>query len=455
MGTIWDLQAALTRRLLRWSAASIVAGAVLLLLPGNPFWRGFGIQALAWGAIDAAIALFGWRAARRRRSAQPDPLAPDIVDREANKLRRLLWINTGLDVLYVAGGLALVLTLGATNAYWRGHGWGIVVQGAFLFAFDLLHATSIPVDVSRGVPPPYGGSEHLAFLWPGGQPAALLVHGYLGSPAEMRPLAKSLRREGWTVQGLLLPGFGADVETLPEREVEEWLSAIVDALRALQREHSPVLLIGHSMGAALSVAAAAKSAATAERSAVAQQPPDGLVLLSPYVYLLSPFWGGAYASLGWLLPRHARLFRWADWNQPGLREWIAFAWPHLDLDDVDNQRAFSQIAVPLSILASLHKSGREARRRARTLTVPTLVLQGAHDHVAWPQYARRLASKWLPRARYVELDGDHWLVYRSRPTWPDVEREVLEFARSLAPHGDTGRPSPAGLQQGKAKMWYN
>ena len=48
---IWELQAALTRRLLLWSAVSVAAGALLLLF-GDPFWRGFGVQAVAWGAID-------------------------------------------------------------------------------------------------------------------------------------------------------------------------------------------------------------------------------------------------------------------------------------------------------------------------------------------------------------------------------------------------------------------
>jgi carboxylesterase len=392
---------------------------------------------MAWGAIDAAIALGGRRAARRRQAARPDALAPGIVDREANRearrLARLLWFNTGLDVLYVAGGLALAFTRGATSPFWRGTGWGIAVQGAFLFVFDLLHATSIPVDAPRVVPPPFQGDEHAPFTWAGGRPAALLVHGFLGSPADMRPLAESLHREGWTVQGLLLPGFGADVKTLPERQYEEWLTAVLDALGALQREHSPVLLIGHSMGAAVAIAAAAESA-------VVQRPPDGLVLLSPFVYLLAPFLGGAYALLGWLLPRHVRLLRRADFTHAGLRDSVASAWPDLDLDEVANRRDLRQMAVPLSFLEPLHKSGQEARRRAVELTgagtlagVPTLVMQGTHDHVAWPQHTRRLVNKRLPHARYIELDGDHWLIYRSRPTWPAVEQAVLGFARSLSP----------------------
>jgi hypothetical protein len=73
-----------------------------------------------------------------------DPLERTWLLSEERSLRRLLLINTGLDVLYVVGGAVLALTLGVGDPTWRGHGWGIVVQGAFLFVFDLFHAQQVP-----------------------------------------------------------------------------------------------------------------------------------------------------------------------------------------------------------------------------------------------------------------------------------------------------------------------
>jgi hypothetical protein len=35
-----------------------------------------------------------------------------------------------------------------------------------------------------------------------------------------------LRGAGWTVQGLLLPGFGRDFATLPDRHHGDWVAAI-------------------------------------------------------------------------------------------------------------------------------------------------------------------------------------------------------------------------------------
>lgn len=138
---IWNFQTQLTRRLTFWSLASIAFGLPLLLV--NPFWRGVGIQFIVWGAIDLLIAQLGATSAKRRKARfTPNELA-DATPKEIANLKRILLINTTLDVLYVAGGIALILTFGAANPEWRGHGWGIIVQGGFLFFFDLFHALKL------------------------------------------------------------------------------------------------------------------------------------------------------------------------------------------------------------------------------------------------------------------------------------------------------------------------
>ena len=138
---IWNFQSQLTRRLTIWSLASIAFG--LPLLSVSPFWRGVGIQFIVWGVIDLLIAQFGATSAKRRKARlTPDDLA-DATPKESANLKRILLINAALEVLYVAGGSAPSLTFGADNPEWRGHGWGIIVQGGFLFFFDLFHALKL------------------------------------------------------------------------------------------------------------------------------------------------------------------------------------------------------------------------------------------------------------------------------------------------------------------------
>jgi hypothetical protein len=115
----------IARRLLLWGVISSIGG-VILQFSRRSFWIGFGRQAIGWGLIDALIALFAGRSASRSFSA--------------TTLRRVLLINAALDVLYMLGGFIFARTRGATNEQARGQGWGIVLQGLFLFKFDLIHA---------------------------------------------------------------------------------------------------------------------------------------------------------------------------------------------------------------------------------------------------------------------------------------------------------------------------
>lgn len=129
------------RPLLVWGIASTIVGT--LLLPFAGFWRQFGLQAASWGAIDAVLAIVG----RRRAMLKAEELAsnaldPEQADRAAEQFRRVLLINAGLDVLYIASGL---FTAGRfrERADRVGLGIGIVVQGLFLLFFDTLLAIAV------------------------------------------------------------------------------------------------------------------------------------------------------------------------------------------------------------------------------------------------------------------------------------------------------------------------
>lgn len=138
---IWQFQRVISRRLLRWGAGSIMIGVLMRF--GGPFWRNVGNQFVAWGAIDAGIAFFGRMTANERAGTVDNPGKADIIQRETQNLRRLLWLNTVLDVFYVLGGLWW-MRRDQGDGRARGNGWGVVIQGAFLFVFDLLHVLNLP-----------------------------------------------------------------------------------------------------------------------------------------------------------------------------------------------------------------------------------------------------------------------------------------------------------------------
>jgi carboxylesterase len=414
---LWDFQDVLSRRLLLWSAISMLIGGALLLV-GTPFWRGFGLQALLWGAIDAAIAALGLRNTARQRAAAHDAAS---IERAARRLQRLLWVNTGLDVLYIGGGILLVLTLGWEDLFLCGAGWGIVIQGSFLFIFDLIHAHNVPLKEFRVTDLLFQAAEHRAFHFQGGQPAAVLVHGFPGTPAEMWPLAEQLHQDGWTVHGLLLPGFGPEIATLPQRRRGEWIAAVEDALRALREAgHRPLLLVGYSMGAAVSLSASVGAAQ-----------PDGLALLAPFWWQERGWLRVAGGVLRPFLPGSFRPFRSANFANPQFRHAIAGFMPGLDLEDPQVQLAVRQMPIPLGLIEQVLEIGQDAYRTAPQITATTLVVQGARDEVVRATQTQKLLARFAVRPTYREVPAAHDLVASSSAAWPEVSHAVTAFASEL------------------------
>lgn len=138
---IWQFQNRVSARLLRWGLGSMLAG--FLMRFGGRAWKNAGNQFIMWGLIDAAIAVFGHITSQDRIDRMQNPGAAEVKREEATQLSRLLWINTILDVFYVLGGwLWMRRDRGDGSA--RGNGAGVIIQGLFLFVFDLFHALNVP-----------------------------------------------------------------------------------------------------------------------------------------------------------------------------------------------------------------------------------------------------------------------------------------------------------------------
>jgi carboxylesterase len=401
MQSVSGFQRRLGLRLAAWSAASLAGGAALLLWGGAPA-RGAGLQAAVWGAAEMGLAL-AWLLGSRR--ALPS----------GRGLRRALWLHLGLDLPCLAAALVLLLQPGL-NAL-RGHGWVLALQGTFLLFFHLIHAQSVPplLPSTRA----RTGDEHRPFLLAGGRPAALLVHGLPGTPAEMLPLGLSLQKAGWTARGVALPGFGTDLGSLGSRGVQDWVRCIDSCLCELRRRHAPLVLIGFSLGAALALVAASGAAL------------DGLVLLAPLWRPAPVLTRVAAAVLRPFLPRYFYPLRRADFRDPGTREFLRSLAPGLDPERPADAQQLRRLAVPVRLLAEAFAGGSRSYRSAARVRCPTLILQGSQDRLARPQLTRRLSGRFRRWARYLELPAGHRLLAERGPCWAEVERAVLEFAGAL------------------------
>jgi carboxylesterase len=264
---------------------------------------------------------------------------------------------------------------------------------------------------------PFPGLEHQAFVEGDGPATAVLLHGFPGTPAEVRPLAAALVAVGWRVRAPLLPGFGPDYGTLRERRWTEWRDAVASALTTAAGSGGPVMAVGFSMGAALTIVALEAGA-----------PADATVLIAPFLRM-----GDRRAPLLPLL-RHVvadvRPYERADFDDPSLRRELLEKLGDVDLDDAaTRERVRNEVRVPTAALDELRRAGRHAWRVAPRLPVrPTLLVQGMDDTTVAPEATAALLRRLPGAPRRLMLDGaDHRVLSPGAPGHDELLRALQRF----------------------------
>lgn len=184
----------------------------------------------------------------------------------------------------------------------------------------------------------------------GGQ-GILLIHGFCGSPAQMRFLAEGLHAAGFTVRVPLLPGHGTTVRNMRSTTFRDWHAAMRQEYTQLKSECACVCAAGHSMGGVLALLLAE------------EYPLDAVVTLAAPMHLtglrglLAPF--SLPASL--VVP----YLKW-----PGERKYPE----DFLLDD-----HLSYETLPVAKVHDLYRLMRRARRNLFAVTAPLLTIQSADD----------------------------------------------------------------------------
>lgn len=95
------------------------------------------------------------------------------------------------------------------------------------------------------------------FLLSGGRIGCLLVHGFTGTPAEMRPLGTYLNQQGYNVLGIRLFGHATQPENMIRARRGDWLADVETGLDILRGTCDKVAAVGLSMGGLLALWAGA------------------------------------------------------------------------------------------------------------------------------------------------------------------------------------------------------
>lgn len=267
----------------------------------------------------------------------------------------------------------------------------------------------------------FDGEEHAPFTLNGGTGAAILTHGFPGTPHEMRAFAHVLHGAGLTTHAPLLPGFGAQINNLTDYTYDDWLTHLVSTARTLRKQHQPLILVGHSMGGALSIAAAT------------HLQPDGLILFAPFKGVEHILWK-SLPVLRRVFPRFKpfKLVK-PNFDDPNFRDGVTRFMPGIDLDDPDTRAAIKEFELPIDLLAHIHKAGQQAQSLAPKITCPTLVIQGSRDDLVTPQATRTLMQRMNGKLTYVEVDADHQLFNTDAPAWEHIRAAMLHFTQQVYP----------------------
>jgi carboxylesterase len=220
----------------------------------------------------------------------------------------------------------------------------------------------------------------------------VLIHGFTGTPFEVRHLGEHLAREGFWVRAPLLPGHGVTLEELDRTTWHDWTDAIDREVDAMRRRCARVAVIGQSLGGLLALHLGSRRR---DLAAI-----------------------GSLAAPLWLPPLAARV---AASTQRGLLRRVR-AIPKLGGSDVRDPRVRAEIpshrAIPTRALGQLLAFMRIADDALPRIAAPVLVLHGARDHTAPVACAARIADRARAQRLRILPRSYHLIA-------ADVERDIV------------------------------
>ncbi|MEX0700123.1 MAG: alpha/beta fold hydrolase [Acidimicrobiia bacterium] len=220
--------------------------------------------------------------------------------------------------------------------------------------------------------------------------AVVVIHGFTGIPGHWRLAAEVLNQRGYTVVAPRLPGHGTSIEDMDRYGAGDWIRAVVDAAVSVGN-HRRIHLAGLSLGGLLAVLCAGPTnAATVTTISAPLRFRRRSIYLAPFLHRFRPYtpWPPAAPPTE---PETAALFI----TYPGF---------------------------PTRRAADLMVVARHARKTARRLRRPALVVQSAGDETVHPGSGRLLArllgpatqTLWLNDSRHnALLDRERHLIHEA------------------------------------------
>lgn len=240
------------------------------------------------------------------------------------------------------------------------------------------------------------------FFLEGGSTGVLLIHGFTGSPPEMRLVGDYLHERGLTVSAPLLPGHGTRVEEMNQCRWSDWTEHAGEALAHLRARCSSVFVGGLSMGSLITIHLAAHHDLM------------GAMLYSPAVKIANPL---IYLTplVKYIIPKRSKSGE-SDLSDP-----------------VADQRTWSYDAFPTSAAHELLKLSHRSRALLPRVTCPLLIIHSTGDEMIQSdsaEYAFQRAGS-ADKAMVTLHHSGHVITVDGE--WEKVAERSYDFIRARAP----------------------
>lgn len=207
----------------------------------------------------------------------------------------------------------------------------------------------------------------------GGNVNCLLIHGLTATPSEMRLLGEYLHQKGHSVYAPLLPGHGTTPMQLNQTRWPEWYQEVEALAERLLQQPDPLVVIGLSMGALLSLELGARVRGI-----------RGLVCINPPLVLQD--WKSSWA-------RVIKVFR----------NYIPKSIGDEDRE-MQGKGRFAYDSIPLKAFVSMQALVKDVVRRLEQIDIPVLAVQGGRDELVDPRSYNIMSQRLPPeRMRYLYL----------------------------------------------------
>jgi len=242
------------------------------------------------------------------------------------------------------------------------------------------------------------------FLLPGNHTGVLLVHGFTGTPKEMRWMGEYLNRQGYTCLGIRLFGHATTPEDMIRSRWTDWANSVEDGYHLLSSMTEKKFIVGLSLGGVLSLLMSTKLdvAGTVVMSTPYSLPRD------PRNY---PIWFIKLASNFKKYMPKIHETPGATWHdKTGFEGHISY-----------QRNPVRSIAEVKALLSEMQKSLPEVRK-------PVLLIHSEEDHYVLPKNMEEIFAKLVNVSdkTKVYLTGSGHVVTRDA-----ARRQVFELARDF------------------------